>query len=344
MKEVKGYKVEENVKGIRINGNESFYDIGKEVTEEFKEIISTIDFNRYPENTSIGLRRKYGEYLGVSSENIIVGNGSDATIDLVVRAYITKGKKVLTLSPDFSMYDFYVEGNEGELIKFKTNEDGSFNIEEFINFGKENKVDLVVFSNPNNPTGYGKKEEEIIKIIEAFKDTIVLVDEAYIEFFDQSVSNRIEEYKNLLVTRTLSKAFSGAAIRVGFLIGNKEIIEKLNNFKVPFNVNSISQQFAELLIDKNKRMEEIKEIVLLERERLYKEFKDIEELSEGKVKFYKSNANFIFGRGKKEFLESFKKEKIQIRNFDNDTFRISIGSREENDKVINLLKEFILNG
>lgn len=344
MKEVKGYKVEESVNGIRINGNESFYDIGQEVIDKFKEIIENIAFNRYPENTGINLRKKYGEYLGVSSENIIVGNGSDATIDLVIRAFITKGKKVLTLAPDFSMYDFYVEGNEGELIKFKSNEDGSFNTEEFIRFGKENKVDLVIFSNPNNPTGYGKKRDEIIKIIEAFKETIVLVDEAYIEFFDQSVVNRVEEYENLLVTRTLSKAFSGAAIRVGFLIGNKEIIERLNNFKVPFNVNSISQQFAEVLIDKNKKMEEIKNIVLLERERIYKEFKDIEALSKGKIKFYKSNANFIFGRGHKEFLESFKREKIQIRNFNDDTFRISIGSREENNKVINLLKEFILNG
>ncbi|WP_297632483.1 histidinol-phosphate transaminase [uncultured Clostridium sp.] len=344
MKEIKEYKVEEDKKGTKINGNESFYDIGKEIIEEFKKIIETIDFNRYPENTGRELREKYGEYVGVDSENIIVGNGSDEVIHLVIRAFISKGKKILTLSPDFSMYDFYVEGNQGELIKFKTNEDGSFNTEEFILFGKKNKVDLVLFSNPNNPTGFGKNREEIIKIMAGFKDIIVLIDEAYIEFFDESVVNKVEEYKNLLVTRTLSKAFSGAALRVGFLIGNKKIIKKLNRFKVPFNVNSISQSFAIVLLDRNKRMEEIKEIVLKERERIYIAFKDIEELSKGRVKFYKSNGNFIFGRGDKGFLESFKSEGIQIRSFTNDTFRISIGSKEENNRVINILKEFILNG
>lgn len=344
MKKIKGYEVEEDRNGIKINGNESFYDIGKEIIEEFKKIIETIDFNRYPENTGKKLREKYGKYIGVDSENIIIGNGSDEVIHLVVRAFIDKGKKVLTLSPDFSMYDFYIEENRGKLIKFKTNEDGSFNTEDFILFGKENKVDLVLFSNPNNPTGFGNKREEIIKIIRGFEDCIVLIDEAYIEFFNESVANKVEEYKNLLVTRTLSKAFSGAALRVGFLIGNKKIIKKLNKFKIPFNVNSISQSFAIILLDRNRRMEEIKEIILKERERMYVAFKDIEKLSNEKVKFYKSNGNFIFGRGDKGFLERFKSEGIQIRSFTNDTFRISIGSKEENNRVINILKEFILNG
>ncbi|MGL5648121.1 MAG: histidinol-phosphate transaminase [Clostridium sp.] len=339
MKKVEKYNVESLDGCIILNGNESFYNILGDYKEEILEEVLKIDFNRYPENDSTELRKAYGDYLGIKKENIIAGHGSDEMISLVVSAFINKGKKVLTLNPDFSMYDFYVSQNEGELIKLDCKEDGRYSVEDFINLGKSENVDLVVFSNPNNPTGFAKETLEIEKIIKGFKDKIILVDEAYIEFYKKSVVDKINTYDNLLVTRTLSKAFAGASLRLGFLIGNEKLIEKIQSFKVPYNVNRVSQSLGKILISKKDRVNNFIEEVLEERERVFKELKEIEEKSK-KIKVYKSNSNFIFGRGNKSFLEELEKEKIVVRNFKDDSFRISIGSKEENNSVIKILKEW----
>lgn len=343
MKIVEEYKPLVIENGIKLNGNECFYDIGQDVLGEFFSKLKNIEFNRYPDSNSNLLKEKYAAYVGVNKENIIVGNGSDEAIGLIISAYIQKGKKVLTLNPDFSMYDFYVSSNEGELIKLACNEDGSYSVDDFIALGKKEKVDLIIFSNPNNPTGFAVEENKIKKILESFKDIIVVVDEAYIEFYGKSVIKEINNYENLLVTRTLSKAFGGASLRVGFLVGNERLIEKLNKFKVPYNVNTLSQTFGEVLIDKKEKMKFLRDLVIEERERVFIELKNIEKKINGKIKFYPSNANFIFGRGDKLFIEVFKEKDIAIRNFNNDTFRITIGSREENDYMLKVLKECMMS-
>lgn len=325
---------------IRLNGNESSRNISKERLEEVLNDVKSIEFNRYPEDSSIDLKLKYAIYAGVSEENIIVGNGSDEMLSLVISSYINKGDKVLTLNPDFSMYDFYINLNEGEIIKLDCNEDGSYEVEDFIKLGLENKVKLILFSNPNNPTGNTISNKNIIKILNSFKDTIILVDEAYYEFSDESIVSEIKNYKNLLVTRTLSKAWGGAALRVGFLIGNKDKISILKSNKVPYNVNSLSQIIASKILDNKEDMINTVSEVKKERDRVYKEIKYIEK-STSKIKFYKSKGNYIFGRSsnKKELLNALKENKISIRSFNDDTFRVTIGAIDENNKFLEVIRE-----
>lgn len=329
---------------IRLNGNESSKNINEINLKEITKEISKLNLNRYPDSDNINLRKAYSKYCGISYENIIAGNGSDEMISLVISSYINKGDKVLTLNPDFSMYDYYVSLNEGNLIKLDCKDDGSYDVRDLINLGEKEKIKLIIFSNPNNPTGYSIKNEEIKEILKVFKKIPVLIDEAYYEFNESTILNEINNYKNLLVTRTLSKAFGAAAIRVGFLIGNTEIINKLSKSKVPYNVNSISQIVGTKVLEDIDNMKENLKIIIKERERLINELRILTNNNEVKeIKFYKSSGNYIFGRSiyKERLLNLLSNNDIEIRSFRDDTFRITIGSYEENNLVLMVIKEFL---
>ena len=343
-----GVYAKDSSEKIRLNGNESPVEINDNKQEKLVSILKNIELNRYPDTDSEDLREAYSKYANVEKENVICGNGSDEMLNLLISKNILKGDKILTLSTDFIMYDFYTNINEGKIIKYDFNIDKGFNVEEFIKIGLENDVKLVLFSNPNNPTGYGFSIDDIKKVLTAFKDKTVLVDEAYYEFYGESAVSLINEYKNLLVTRTLSKAWGLAAIRVGFLIGNKDSIKDLLKYKTPYNVNTLSQEIAiEYLKDSSDLLNNLKYIVN-ERESLYTELKKIQEETadkENKIKVYPSKANFIYGKtnNKTKLIEELEKEAIKIRVFDDDRFRITIGLKEENLRVLEVIKKVFLN-
>ncbi|WP_349821619.1 pyridoxal phosphate-dependent aminotransferase, partial [Clostridium saudiense] len=205
--------------------------------------------------------------------------------------------------------------------------------------GKKVEPKVIIFSNPNNPTGHVISSEDIIFILESFKDTLVVVDEAYYEFYGQSMIGYIEIYKNLVVTRTLSKAWGLAALRIGFLIANKELIKSLNLSKVPYNLNTFSQLVGCIVLRHPERILKNVEEIVHERERLYKRLNEIQKNSNDEIKFYKSKSNFISGRTKnKEKLKKALEDKgILIRYFEDDSFRISVGSPLENDFIVNII-------
>lgn len=331
--------------GIRVNANESYKNISDDDLKDIIEDVIKLKFNRYPDSECNELRELYGKVIGVNKENLIAGNGSDEMISLLISSQITRKKVVLTIDPDFSMYDFYTSLSDGVIKKYKAEEDGSFSIKNFINFGKKVSPKLIIFSNPNNPTGHVLSNDEILYILESFKDTLVIVDEAYYEFYGQSMIQYIEKYKNLVVTRTLSKAWGLAALRVGFLIANKDLIEELNKSKVPYNLNTFSQIVAcDVLKHPEKILKNVEEVVY-ERERLYKNLKHIEELSDNKIIFYKSKANFIFGRSiiKEDIKKLLDDKGVLIRYFNDNSFRITVGSALENDLVVNIIEKAVLD-
>ncbi len=340
MKKIKSYKgIMNDEFGIRVNGNESYKNITKDELNEIIEEVKKINFNRYPDNDSIDIRKAYANVIGVSEENIIAGNGSDEMISLIIDTQITKRKTVLTINPDFSMYDFYTSLNDGIIKKYNTEKDGEFSVSKFITYGKKVEPKVIIFSNPNNPTGHVISSEDIIFILESFKDTLVVVDEAYYEFYGQSMIGYIEMYKNLVVTRTLSKAWGLAALRIGFLIANKELIKSLNLSKVPYNLNTFSQLVGCIVLRHPERILKNVEEIVHERERLYKRLNEIQKNSNDEIKFYKSKSNFIFGRtkNKEKLKKALENKGILIRYFEDDSFRISVGSPLENDFIVNII-------
>lgn len=348
IKDIGVYSVNNNEK-IRLNGNENPAGYSE---EEIKNIVSAllkVELNRYPNSDGDKVREAYANTLGLTKENLIVGNGSDEMINLVISKNISKGDKVLTLSPDFVMYDFYTYLNEGNLIKYNIDLKNGVNIDKFINKGLEEDVKVVMFSNPNNPTGYGFKIDEIKKVLNAFRDKVVLVDEAYFEFYGETMVPFINEYDNLIVTRTLSKAWGLAAIRVGFLISKAENIKELEKYKTPYNVNSISQEIAIEVLKDEKRFKENLNMIIEEREKLYNSLLNICERANEKdidIKFYESKANFIYGKSteKEKIIKILNSNDILIRNFNDDSFRITVGLPNENKKVLNLIEKALFGG
>ena len=345
VKDIGIYSVDTKEK-IKLNGNENPRGY---TLEEIKNIINSLDsieLNRYPNSDGDKLREAYGKTINIEKDNLIIGNGSDEMINLVISKYISKGEKVLTFTKDFVMYDFYTDLNEGKVVKYKIDLDKGIDIENFIDFGKKENVKLIIFSNPNNPTGYGFEIKDIKRVLESFKDKIVLVDEAYCEFYGETMLPFINEYKNLIITRTLSKAFGLAALRVGFLISNKENIKELEKYKTPYNVNTISQEIAVKVLEDVERFKRNLNLIIEEREILFEKLLNIQEKANNygiNLKFYKSKANFIYGESdyKEKLVNKLNDSDILIRSFNDNSFRITVGTESDNKKVLEVLENFI---
>lgn len=329
---------------IKLDTNEIFMNMDDNVIMKMKSSLSGIELYRYPENEMKAIKELYGKYAEVDPENIIVGNGSDEVLELIIGKVVKPESKILTLGPDFVMYDFFGKRFRGELIKYNIGSSMSFNVDEFIKLGKENDVEIIIFSNPNNPTGINITAEDIIKILKSFENTTVVVDEAYYEFNGESMIPYINDYSNLFVTRTLSKAWGLAALRVGFIISSKENIRDLLNYKVPYTISSYSQKVVEIALKYPKIIKENTEIIIKEREALYEKLKEIEKNAAMKIEFFKSKGNFIFGKTyhKDALIKGLESHNIYIRNFNDESFRITVGSPRENRKVIEAIKEIFV--
>ncbi|MGM9947715.1 pyridoxal phosphate-dependent aminotransferase [Floccifex sp.] len=335
MKKIESYQTH-NQKGILLNANEVSDNIDEILKKQIKERIDFIDFNRYPDTDCIELRKTYGNYIHMPYEQILCGNGSDQMLDLIMSYYCSSNKTVLTLDPDFGMYDFYASRYDAKVIKYTCKEDGSFDVDDFISFGKQNKVDFIIFSNPNNPSGHYLENKDILKIVKAFPDIPFVDDEAYIEFAKESMMEYIDQFPNFFITRTLSKVFGMAAIRTGFLIGSKQNIERLSNIKVPYALNTVSQQIAICALHSiETALNRVQPICQRREQLLNMKFKDIT--------IYPSHANFVLVKATKlDVLKTlFEQNHIQIRTYNNkDYIRITIGNELEHQQVISIFNQY----
>ena len=333
---------------INLSGNESFISLENNISLLIKNDLSKVELNRYPEVNNEELNELYAKYIGssVTKDNIISGNGSDEVIDLALKTYVEPGHRVLTIEPDFCMYDLFIATCRGISVKFKSEEDGFVSVDKFIEFGKKEKVDVIILSNPNNPTGFAFNVEEIEKILTEFKDNKVIIDEAYYEFYGKSIVGFVETYKNLIVTRTLSKAWGLAAIRIGFLISAQENIEKLKIFKIPYSISSLDSSVAKIILKEVNLLNNNSNLIIEERERLFSELKTLEKEAVLPIKFFSSKGNYIYGKTpyKTALLKGVKKYGILIRDCQEDSFRISVGAPLENKRLIECIKSIFTYG
>lgn len=329
---------------VKLDSNEIYLEMDENILMKMKTCLTSVELHRYPENEMTTIRELYAKYAKTESKNIIVGNGSDEVIELVASMVIKQGKKALTLGPDFVMYDFFVSRFGGELKTYNIEKNMKFDVKEFIELGRKENVDLIIFSNPNNPTGIGIEVEDIIAVLEAFKDTTVLVDEAYYEFYGKSMIPYINKYKNLMVTRTLSKAWGLAALRLGFLITHEDNVSELLNYKVPYTISSFSQNLASIVLRYPEKVVKNANLIIEQREELYRNLEEIQKNAAMKIEFYPSKGNYIFGRTKHKeaLIKGLENNGIIIRNFSDDTFRITVGSPMQNRKVVDGIKKIFV--
>ncbi len=335
---MKTYEVKQTA-GVLLNANESPFPLPAMIREEVKVRVDDIDFHRYPQDSAKALRAAYGSYLHINADQILFGNGSDEMIGFLIGHFIHQGKCVYTLQPDFSMYDYYTAIHDGKILTYPCDGAQPFSVSDFITYGKQNEVDLILFSNPNNPTGRWLAPKEIHQILDAFPTIPIIVDEAYGEFAPASIVHDVDQYENLIVLRTLSKAFGIAALRCGCMITNLQRMKQLRPHKVPYNVNSLTQMIAELVLTHHEIMAENVKTIIGQRELLYKE---LQAFSEAGLTIFPSEANFLYGKTarKHELFAALKKHQIYIRDYANsDAFRITIGTPDENKMMIETFAE-----
>lgn len=323
---------------VRLDANEYFSDFSDSVKKKIGKAIENSIFNRYPNGGASEVCALYAQYSKVKSENVMAGNGSDECIQIITNTFLNTGDKVAVQSPDFSMYGLYTKVAGGIPIEFPLDEELKLNVEGFITMVNKEAAKIVFLSNPNNPTGGIIERMDIIKIIENC-NCIVVIDEAYFEFYGKTLVHKIDEYENLIVLRTLSKV-GLAAIRLGFLITNSVLMEELSKVKPPYNVNTISQSIATVILKNFNLIYSNAEQILSERKYLWRKLSNIPG-----IKLYRSEANFILIQveNAQKFKERLLKSGINVRSFNSATLqnclRITVGNREENKYVLNNISQ-----
>ena len=332
---------------IRLDANESPFLPSEGILSAFKDAIGKIDFNRYPDPYATELISAYAKVYNLNPENVIAGNGSDELISLICSGFTDPGNTVTVAMPDFSMYEFYSSLSGTKVEVYKKSEDLRINYETLLELTKQNRSKIVIFSNPCNPTGQLGTRAEIENLVKK-SDALIIVDEAYMEFApeNESLLDAVEKYDNLIVLKTLSKAFGSAALRLGFAVSNREIIKAIRKIKSPYNVNSVSQTFGKIVLENYDEIKKNTEKIKENTQYLYEKLSHYENSSI--IQVYKPCANFVYIKlssaekaiGITEYL---KKCGIAVRCMASaGCIRITAGTREEIDEFLLKFEEAIL--
>ena len=298
--------------------------------------------NRYPDPQQCDLKSALAKLKNVNQEQILLGNGSDEVLDLIFRAFCEPGvDNVITLPPTYGMYKVLAEINNIENLEVLLTEEFQLDVKSILKSVDE-QTKLLFICSPNNPTGNAFDARAIKTILENFNG-IVVIDEAYIDFSSyETWIGFLDLYPNLIITQTLSKAYGMAGIRLGVCYASSAIISVLNKIKPPYNVNELTQQKAlERVLAVDEVFDEV-ESILEERNRLMIALQEIKFIKE----IFPTDANFILVKvdDANERYQELIEKGIVIRNrttqpLCENTLRFTIGTSEENKKLVEALKE-----
>lgn len=300
-------------------------------------------YNRYPDPLQWELKRKISAIKNVAAENILLGNGSDECIDLLIRAFCNpKVDNIVICPPTYGMYEVYAHINDIEVKEVPLLPNFQLNLE-----GIEAAIDastkIIFFCSPNNPTGNGMHKEDIEMVLNNF-DGIVVVDEAYINYSRQrSFIAELKDYPNLVVMQTFSKAWGLAALRLGMNFASLEIITILNKIKPPYNINQATQELALNALDHLEDVNTMIRETVKEREQLVKALANLPLVE----KIFPSDANFLLVRVRdaNAIYRYLKDKGIIVRNRSNvilceDCLRITVGTEYENKTLVDVLSTY----
>jgi histidinol-phosphate aminotransferase len=302
------------------------------------------NLNRYPDPYQKELKAAISKFKGISLEKIFLGNGSDEIIDLCFRVFCNPGvDKVLTFNPTYGMYEVSAAVNDIEVLKVPLNEMFQIDLQNVKPLFSDKNLKLIFICSPNNPTGNAMNFADVEYILKNFGG-IVVIDEAYIDFNDKpSFIRLVDNYPNLILMQTFSKAFGLAAVRVGMAFTQPEIIQFFNKLKPPYNISTINQKAALRKLGKFEELRDQVTKIKKEKERLSANLQKMK-ITE---KIYPSDANFLLVKVKNAnfIYNSLVKENIIVRNRNNvieNCLRITVGKKSENDRLIKALKNIVL--
>lgn len=327
--------------GYLLDFNERTVPYGNIVKDALANFSTKNQFQCYPEYGNV--EEMIADYVGVDRQEILITNGSDQGIDLIFRSFTNPGDEVIIPSPSFAMFYQCAELCDNKLITpMYDSNDGSFPLTDVLN-AINPKTKLVVICNPNNPTGNLVDLDSIEQILIKAEYNIVLVDEAYFEYSKLTASRLTQKYSNLVITRTFSKAFGLAALRIGYIIANCKIIEELKKVRGPYDINMASVIAAQAVLNNTAPLNSyIDEVMNISKPKIEKFFNDCG------IFYYPSNSDFILFKPQSADIvfESLKKQGFLLRprkgfGFD-DTLRLTFGTDKQTEEFIATYKAICL--
>lgn len=325
---------------VHLDANESFLPLPGELIRAGQEAVAGLDFNRYPDPAAKDLCEAFAKYYGADPSHVTAGNGSDELISVIFSAFLMRGEAFATLEPDFSMYA--QNGRLAEARHIPIEKPGwAVDVDQVIETCRREKVRLLIFSNPCNPTSLVLGREQVRRLVRGV-DALVVLDEAYMDFSSQSLIGEEGDFDNLIILRTCSKAMGLAALRLGFAIACPALTAALRAAKAPYNVNSLSQALGGAVLSRPDLLQDALAHILFSRKALLGGLTEIGMKHPGRFILLPGETNFAAldmedGEAvQKELL----KRGVAVR-YTGGLLRVTCGAPEENQAFLEKFQEIM---
>lgn len=342
IRDISAYHVPDSSGFIKLDAMENPHLWPETMVHEWQALLAKAAVNRYPDPAAKSLTRSLRKVMDIPDEmGVILGNGSDELIQILAQTLAGSGRSIMAPMPSFVMYQMIATFVDMNFVGVPLREDFSLDIDTMIAAINKEQPALIFLAYPNNPTGNLFADSDIEQILDA-AEGVVIVDEAYHAFAGQSWMGRLGEYPNLLVMRTVSK-LGLAGLRLGFLAGPNEWIGQLDKVRLPYNINVLTQMTAEFAMTHIDIFNEQTASIRAEREKLMQQLIELEGVTP-----FPSAANFILLKVAKgmstTIFNHIKEQGVLIKNMGQsvgplaDTLRVTVSSREENQRFVEALK------
>lgn len=342
VREMRPYSLRFEPSRVKLNQNENPWDMPIEIKQETFRRLQDRAWSRYPEFAPSSLIARLAEFSGWTADGVLVGNGSNELIQALLMVTVAEGRRVLISEPTFALYRQVATLLGGEVVSVPLSLELAYDVNALKAATESLKPDVTIICSPNNPTGCKIAEPDLVSLLEA-SNGLVVVDEAYFEFAGETAVPLLRQHRNLVVLRTFSKALAMAALRVGYLLTTPELAREISKALLPYNLNFFSQTAAEVAIEMyESKLKPLVTVILAERDRVFGDLSRIKGLEP-----VSSRANFMVVRSAidpRRVFEQLLQRGILIRDVTGypmlqDYFRIGVGTPEENDLLLESLRE-----
>jgi histidinol dehydrogenase len=335
------YTLEPHPARIKVNQNENPFDMPEEIKREVYRRLAMRQWSRYPDFVPTRLLKSLADFAGWTPEGTLAGNGSNELIQATLMVTVGPGTRVVIPEPTFTLYRQIVTLLGGEVVSVPLTPELRFDVEAIRRAATERRADVIILCSPNNPTGCGIGDPDLVHLADEFAGLLV-VDEAYHEFSAHSVAPLLPRLPNLIVLRTFSKAMAMAGLRVGYLLASPALAREVHKATLPYNVNFFSETAVEVACERFDLLKPQVDMIVRERDRLMSGVSSIAGLSP-----VDSTGNFFVARtaiSPRKVFEELLARDILIRDVSGypmlrDYIRISVGAPEENDRIVSALRE-----
>ncbi|MFQ6021662.1 MAG: histidinol-phosphate transaminase [Acidiferrobacterales bacterium] len=339
--ELKAYAVPDSTGLIKLDANENPFPWPPEIIQAWLEVLSNVQVNRYPDPDARRLKERLCQAMALpAGMDVLLGNGSDELIQIVLMALARPGSQVLAPAPSFTMYEIVAKSVGMKFISVPLTDSFDLDVPAVRTMMKMQRPAVTFLAYPNAPTGNLFAADDVEAIIRE-SDGLVVVDEAYFPFTDATFMHRLDHYDNLLVMRTVSK-LGLAGLRLGLLVGNQAWLAEFNKVRLPYNVNSLTQASAEFALANHEFLDQQAVWIRAERGKLFAALKEM-----SAIQVWPSEANFILFRVQNgdatHVYDALQAAGVLVKNLDESgalrgCLRVAVGTVKENEAFLAALR------